>query len=285
MPNSRFQKFKVQEVHTGSPGTSQLKEIEYGNDEMSGIKSYEADSLKSREVSYESNKQKYGPLASTDSEKDDRSQKNRRFSINPLIREPLLIEKEESRAIEEKVQKKITLLTDDAQKKGYDSGYQEGIKKGFDAAFSKFMEDARPNLERFERVVQDAEGARKDIFKANEHFLMDTIFRIARAITLKELSSDREYVVRLARSLVERIGIKDQLILRINAEDAHMIELIKGNLESAYGSLHQIKIEPSSQVPRGACQVETDWNVIDASLETQFNQVYEALVNEEVPAS
>src|SRR4051812_27273748 len=52
---------------------------------------------------YHSVKSKFGPLAATDPERLSRTQKDRRFQLNPLLREPLSVEQEERRVIEEKV--------------------------------------------------------------------------------------------------------------------------------------------------------------------------------------
>src|SRR6476660_1549829 len=51
------------------------------------------------EGDYTATKSKFGPLAGTDEDRPVRAQKDSRFSMNPLLREPLAIEEEERRAI------------------------------------------------------------------------------------------------------------------------------------------------------------------------------------------
>ena len=43
---------------------------------------------------YEFNKKKLGPLASTDPDIQHKNQKDQRFSLNPLVRDPLAVEQE-----------------------------------------------------------------------------------------------------------------------------------------------------------------------------------------------
>jgi flagellar biosynthesis/type III secretory pathway protein FliH len=44
------------------------------------------------------------------------------------------------------------------------------------------------------------------------------------------------------------------------------------------GTLKNLTVEFSNQAHRGGCILETEWNAIDASLDTQFAGIYEALV-------
>jgi hypothetical protein len=47
-------------------------------------------------------KQKYGALASTDTDRRSKTQKDQRFSINPLVKAALPIEQEERRIVDQK---------------------------------------------------------------------------------------------------------------------------------------------------------------------------------------
>src|SRR4051812_19908756 len=84
--------------------------------------------------SYEKNKAKFGPIAATDPERAGRPQKDRRFSLNPLVREPLSVEEEERRVIEEKVRARIDAMADEAKAEAAAVGYEDGLEKGYQEA-------------------------------------------------------------------------------------------------------------------------------------------------------
>ena len=229
---------------------------------------------------YHSVKTKYGPLAATDPERNDRSQKDRRFSLNPLLKSPLSVEQEERRVMEEKVRARIQTLADSAKAEAAELGYAAGLKKGFEEAFKKFKDESAESLAKFNQLVSEAEFAKVEIFRANERFLIELVFRIARMVLLKEISEDKEYILRIAKELVSRVGARDNITIRINTEDAKKIEMLKESLEKAYGHLTNLNIEASTQVSRGGCQIETEWSAIDASVETQLQRVYESLIGQ-----
>jgi flagellar assembly protein FliH len=229
------------------------------------------------EGTYESVKAKFGPLAVTDTDRTEKAQKDRRFSLNPLLRGPLSVEEEEQRVIEARVQEKIEEMAEAARLKATDEGYQAGLKKGFEEAFRKFQLDSSKNLEILTQLAQSAEGAKEEIFKANERFLIDLVFRIARMVLIKELSVDRDYIFRLAKELVNRVGVRDNITLMLNSEDAQSVYSLKEGLEKSFGELKNLNIEISTQVERGGCRLETEWNAIDANIDTQIKGIYDAL--------
>jgi flagellar assembly protein FliH len=230
------------------------------------------------EGSYAATKAKYGAIAATDTERTQRAQKDRRFSLNPLLREPLSIEEEERRVIDDKVKTQLEAMAAEASAKGHDEGYKAGLEAGHKEAYRRFQQEAGERLQGFESMLLEAENAKQEIFRGNERFLMELVFRMAKMVTLKEISTDREYVVRLARELIERIGVRENIRIRIHPEDAKTAELLKPGLEATLGALKNLNVETSPEVQRGGCVVETQWNTIDASLETQFKGIYEALI-------
>ncbi len=276
MSEFKLGKFKI--IHEASEN-SDYKVVNFENIQKPVIKEFELNAFnKSNEKEYKTVKEKYGPLASTDHERRNRPQKDRRFSLNPLLRDPLSIEAEEMRAMDERVRARVEEIAQEVKSEADLLGYQEGLKKGYQEAFDKFNKEATANLEQFNRMVAEAESAKLEIFRANERFLMEIIFKIGRTITLKELSTDSGYVLRLATELIGKIGVRDHVTLLIHPDDIHTIELLKEGLSKAYDNLTNLKIVPSPQVRRGGCKVETHWNVIDASIDTQIEAIYDALV-------
>ncbi len=230
------------------------------------------------EGSYSTVKAKFGALAATDPERANRSQKNRRFALNQLLRDPLSVEEEERRVIEERVRARVSAMAEDAKTKGAEEGYKDGLKKGHEEAYKRFQEEAAERMKHFEALIAEAEGTKAEIFKANEHYLMDLVYRMGRMVALKEIQSDKEYVLRLIRELIERLGVREGIKLRVNPNDVETIGMLKQGLESTFGTMKNLSIEPSPQVRRGGCMLETEWNAIDASLDTQFDGLYEAMV-------
>jgi flagellar assembly protein FliH len=223
-------------------------------------------------------KAKYGSLAATDEERKSRNHRDSRFSINPLLRDPLAVEHEELRVIETRVQEQVDALREAAQAEGVQQGYEAGLAKGHAEAFAKFQEEGAERVQSFENFLKEFDGLKHEMAKANEHFLLEMTFRIAKMVMLKELSTDKDYLLRLSSELIERVGLKDNITIRVNLQDRQTIEMLKSELPKTMGELKNLQIEGSDQVPGGGCTIETQWNAIDASIDTQLKGIYEALM-------
>ncbi len=226
---------------------------------------------------YAAVKHKFGALAATDEERHYKSRKDSRFALSELQRDPLSVDEEERRVIEEKVRARVAAVADEAKAQAAEVGYQDGLKKGHEEAFKRFQQEGAQRLQQFEAFLAECEAAKSELFRANERFLIEMVFRIAKMVLLKELSADQSYVLRLAKELVERVGVRENIRLKISSAEMETAGMLKEKLDQAFGGLKNLNIEASAQVQGGGCMVETEWNAIDASVETQLKGIYDAL--------
>jgi flagellar assembly protein FliH len=275
-------KFAIQEESAGK-GPSDVRIVKLDADAGAPVQEFKMRPLvKEGEDTYEHTRKTYGALAATDADRVAKSRKDARFAINPLLREPLSIEDEERRVIEEKVRSRVGAIENEARAKAAELGYQEGLKRGHDQAFRTFQQESSERTAHLDRLIASFEGAKHDIFRANERYLVELVFRVARMVLLKELSTDKEYVLRIARELIERVGARENIRIRLNPDDLESAAMLRDGLDKAFGALQNVNIEASAQVKRGGCELETEWNVIDASVETQLKGIYEGLIGSKV---
>lgn len=225
-------------------------------------------------------KAKFGPLAATDPDRAAKSKKDSQFTLNPLLRQALSVEQEERRVIEEKVRAQVDSLRDQVLEEARKEGYAAGLRKGFEESSQRMQVQAVDTIKKFEKFLNDLDNAKVDIFQANERFLIELVFRIARKILLKELSVDKDYILRLARELVNQVGARDKITLRISPDDMQRIEDLRMDLVEKFHELKNLTIEASSQIPEGGMRVETDWNSIDTDVNSQIDRLYQALLGQ-----
>ncbi len=230
--------------------------------------------------SYSEVKNKYGSLAATDQDRSEKGQRDRRFSINPLLRSPLSIQDEERRVIDEQVKRIVTEIAEREKKAASELGYEEGFKKGFDEAIQQIKGEASSKIAQFDEFLNQIDHARTDIFRVNERIIIELVYKIARMLLMKELSTDREYILRLAKELVGKVGVRENITLRINPKDAEFVGVLKGGVEKAFGNITNFNVEMNSSVKSGGCEIETEWNVINASIEAQLEEVHRSLIPE-----
>jgi len=141
---------------------------------------------KSEHSDYKTVKSKYGPLAITDVERTARSQKDRRFSLNPLLKEPLSVDQEEQRILEDKIKSNIQSIAQEAKVQAITAGYQEGLKKGYEEAFKQVKTEGLASVQKFDQLVIEMEGAKDAIFQANEKALVEIVYRIIERTFLRQ---------------------------------------------------------------------------------------------------
>src|SRR4029077_14232240 len=88
------------------------------------VRNFEATKLKKPgEGDYAAIKAKYGPLAATDMDRATRSQKDSRFHLNALVKDPLSVQQEEQRVIAEMLKAQVQALDAEVREKAKREGY------------------------------------------------------------------------------------------------------------------------------------------------------------------
>ena len=237
------------------------------------IKSFRPRTLSSGQgVDYHDTKQRFGSLSSLDEDS-----KNPAFSLHPASKRSLGVENQEKSRVEELVQsevhERLTKLRDSAYQEGFEAGRTEGAA----SAEAQHREALRPMLESFGKLLQEFDEIKKELFHANEAFLIQLVFHISKQVLLKELSVDREYVKRITTAIVEKMGAKDNIRIKISKKDAENLDAIKDYLKSEIPDLRNLQIEASDELVVGGCKVETDLSRINASVENQLAAIEETL--------
>lgn len=226
---------------------------------------------------YSSTRDRLGALAATDEGRVSRSRQDSRFALNPLLRDPLSIEDEERRVIEERVRARVQAVVDEARADAAVVGYRDGLARGQEEAFAKFQAESVGRTERIEQILGELEGARAQIFAANEKLLVDLVVRICKLVILRELKTDREYLLRLSQTIIERVGVRENIRIKLRPADLESVTMLKSGLEQSLGALKNLSIEASPEVRSGGVVVETEFNAIDASIDTQIEGLFEGL--------
>ena len=100
--------------------------------------------------------------------------------------------------------------------------------------------------------------------------------RWRKRVVLRELSLDPDLVAALAHVAVERLGDQAPATIRLHPEDYATVLANRG--EQWEGT--QVSVVPDPAVQRGGCVVESDFGMIDASVDAQFAELSRALLGD-----
>lgn len=241
-------------------------------------KPYEFQDLgKLKKRDYAQVKKETGVTTYSDPERKKPNQKASRFALERSVVDSLELEKEERKLVQGEINAQVELLREEARKQGEKRGYDEGLEKGVEKAYVQFKADADVRLQRLDRILEEFDGMKSALFRQNEKFFVDLAFQMAKMLALKEISTDREYVIRLARQVFEETGIRENIKIQVHPRDLEAMESAREGIEKSLGGLKNLKIEASDRVRDGGVRLESEWNSIDASLATQLERLKDSV--------
>jgi flagellar assembly protein FliH len=201
-----------------------------------------------------------------------------RFRVSDLARPHLPVHEEERREVESRVRAQVDAIAKETHDAALARGLEEGREIGRREANDEVRASAAPMLDRLQALVSEFDGVKKSMYEANERFLTELVLRIARKVCMKEVGGNAEYVQRLARTMIEQSGARENIRVRLHPSQLEAIEGLRADLAKTLGELRNLQVELSSEVPEGGCAVETDFCSMKASLDSQIDAIHESLV-------
>lgn len=200
------------------------------------------------------------------------------FHASPLSGLAREIEINRTHGIEKEVESRVMeragqILADSTAK-----GFQEGLQKGREEALAKHSAEIEGKIARMTAVLDELEGAKERIFRENEKILLRIACEVAKRVLMRELKEDPEHLSKLLLDTVSSIGVRDAIRIRIRPEDQGAIQSLSEQMAKRFPELRNLSIEASSEVSQPGFVLETELEMIDATLTAQLDSL-QALVN------
>src|SRR5690554_5867799 len=163
--------------------------------------------------------------------KDGRSEKNnekdirverkhereKSFSILPLVREHRGIKGQEERDIEDQIEREVrsrlNAVVEEAKQDGYRAGHQEGYSKAYQEGMALLEEKA----EEFADMLSALKEQCHKVFTDNKAEAYKMVKSLAQWVCLKEVEKDG-YLERLLERLILEMNTKHNLVARVDQE-------------------------------------------------------------------
>ncbi|MFN7685942.1 MAG: FliH/SctL family protein [Oligoflexia bacterium] len=275
----RFRFVQGEVLSEGEPGVSH-QVVDYEPPHERKISTYQPQRIiKPGTGDYRFTRQKFGPIAISDTPDLHGSQKDGRFVLSHLSREPLSIHAEEKRAFDERVRAEVEILSRQAVEAGREEGIRLGQEEGRKAAREEASAEIQDRLSSLCSMIDSAEAHRARLLEQQERFFLELILKIAKKVCLKELATDEAYVGRLLHAILEKSGARENIRIKISQEDAELLAQLRNDLVQKWGELKNVMIEPSAQVPSGGCEFETDLASYSATLDSQLEAIEQTLLD------
>jgi len=150
-----------------------------------------------------------------------------------------------------------------------------GFEEGQAAARRSLEGPLKEALERSARTLAELAGLRRLLRQEAEQDLVRLAVAIARRILRRELSTDPQAILGLVKAAFERLDTREVLRIRVHPEDARTLEGCFADL----GVPQRIEVVADRRLERGALLVESERGELDASVETQLEEIERGLAD------
>lgn len=166
--------------------------------------------------------------------------------------------------------------------------YEQAVAEGRERGREEVLQELKPRLEealeRFERVVLEAEKSWRGCFNEHKNEVVALAIEMAERVVRKVAAEDRELVLRTAEEALRLARDRQSILLRLNPEDIDFVKEFEEDLLSRFEDIQSFRVDVDERVERGGVWVETASGFIDARIGSQLDELMDAvLCTEENP--
>jgi flagellar assembly protein FliH len=173
--------------------------------------------------------------------------------------------------LEERILKEVKNQSLRIEKDAYEKGFAAGEKDGLELGFRRF----ETVLQSFQKVLEAIQGYQREFYRKHEREMMQFLLTLVRKILRQEVPHAEEVITATLREAFQYVEERNKVRVHLNPKDCEFLMTHPDRLpfplsaESSEG----VKIVADSSLLRGGCFLETSFGNIDATLESQLDQV------------
>jgi flagellar assembly protein FliH len=180
---------------------------------------------------------------------------------------------------QELAQIELANLRQQVQLEAHSLGYKEGYKEGFEQGFREGLNAGNAEAQLITQNIQElAMHFQNQLTHAHQLIGRDLVglaVDLARALTKKQIELDDTLILSIVQEAISQLHeIQQPAQIFVHPEDAESLRKhMKNELD-----LGGWKIIGDSHMERGGCRLETGFNLVDASLNTRWERLSEAVL-------
>lgn len=156
------------------------------------------------------------------------------------------------------------------EKEAYENGFAQGEKDGLELGQKKF----ETLLDSFRQILEEMSRLHRDLYREHEREIVQIIFSISRKILHHHLPLPEAVIQETLRTAFRYVMDPRKIVVHLNPRDHQYLRSHPdvppwAKAEGTDGT----KIVPDPSITRGGCFLETSFGDIDATLESQLDQI------------
>lgn len=201
------------------------------------------------------------------------SASEQQFRISPIVKKHRGIADQEredqQRRIDDLVEKKFSLVEEEAYRLGYD----KGLEKGREEIYQQLRSEVDEKVNILMEMVNEVLALKTSLIENQRLEIYSLIKNLTKWITLKELENDDDYLERLLSRLINEIETKDNLLIQVNKNHFEKMPKVLERIEERLGELKNVRVEVDYDIAEQGLIIESENGIINASMKEQFKSL------------
>jgi len=161
---------------------------------------------------------------------------------------------------------------DEVRQQAYEEGARQGREEGYQAGLEEGREAVQQQISQLQNTLHSLHNVLEGQDDELEQALVNLTMCIARSVLNHEISLDAGHIQSIIKQAVDALPLKeDRLVIHLNPAEHQL-------LTGQEGIPEQWTLQSDPSVSAGGCRVISAHSVVDFTLEEQFQQVINSLV-------
>jgi len=187
--------------------------------------------------------------------------------------------REDAALIIKEAQFEVIRLMENAEQEIHQNSIQveaEARNKGYEEGLNESRKQYEDLIREAEFIKENAKIEYKEVLAGIEADVVETILDVARKVIGTEIIFNKEDILYLVKQAFEKCANKDNVVLKVSADDYEFLVNNRDRLHSMIEGLGEIEIKKDSSMKAGSCILETRFGSIDAGVDTRLKRIEEA---------
>ncbi len=179
-------------------------------------------------------------------------------------------------------------MLDESRESGHEEGYQQGYNAGtraghqaaYEESIKRFETEQGDVVTSMERAIAEIDAVKEDLKIAAEKDLLDFAVMLAKKLTFAIGRLHPESVVGNLKRALRLVESNTDLTIHVHPDQISSIETFVGSVLKRAGASRVLNIVPDESITPGGCKVDGDRASVDATLDTQVEEIVSLLLGE-----
>lgn len=158
-------------------------------------------------------------------------------------------------------------------KKARDEGYQDGFQSGKQEG----LEQYKDLLDQAKTIIDTATKDYHATLEQSETMILDLAIHTAEKIIGQKMSDQPEMFINIIKEAIKGLKEQAKIVIYLHPDNYEMVIKQKDELIRLVGNEAAISIYANEDTKKGSCIIEHPFGKIDASIDTQLEQIRECL--------